>query len=94
MRDSKAFVWIAAGVVVFSLHLAFEFVAWATAPGNSAHSDAAVFIWKIASFPLLTVMSRGGTNLFWEAMILNSAIWSVGLTLLAKRIATPRSTTS
>jgi hypothetical protein len=92
MTSSKRWVfWSAVAAVLLALHFTFEFAAWASHPGNSAVSRGSAVPWEIASFPLFALIGQqGGGNSFWEAMVANSLIWSVGLTALAKRIFASR----
>jgi hypothetical protein len=80
-------IWSAVALVLLALHFALEFAAWASHPGNSAVGRGSAIPWEVASFPLFSLVGqRGAINFFWEAMVANSLIWSVGLTLVAKRI--------
>jgi hypothetical protein len=81
-------IWSAVATVLLALHFAFEFAAWASHPGNSAVGRGSEIWWEIASFPLFLLAGHKDAlmNSFWEAMVANSLIWSVGLTLIAKRI--------
>jgi hypothetical protein len=79
--------WSSVAVALLVVHFVFEFAAWASHPGNSVPgSGGSAIPWSIASFPVFLFMGRGGENFFWEAMIANSLIWGVGLTLIVKHI--------
>jgi hypothetical protein len=88
MTSSKRWVfWSAVAAVLLALHFTIEFAAWASHPGNLAVGRGSAVPWEIASFPLFVLTGQqGGTNFFWEAMVANSLIWSLGLTAVAKRI--------
>jgi hypothetical protein len=73
--------------VLLAIHLTLEFAAWASHPGNSAVARGNVVPWEVASFPLFPLIGqRGDVRYFWQLMVANSLIWSVGLALIAMRI--------
>ena len=80
-------IWSAVGAALLAAHFLFEFAAWASHPGHSAVGRGSAIPWEIASFPLFPLIGqRGGVTYFWQIMVVNSLIWSVGLALMAKRI--------
>ena len=81
---SKTLV-IGAALLFFIAHLALQFFAWASHPGNSAVAGRGSSIsWSVASFPLFYFVPDGITTRFFQlAMIGNSLIWSAAFTWLA-----------
>jgi hypothetical protein len=88
MSSRRWLLWSLVGGVFFALHFMFEFAAWASHPGNSATGRGSAVPWEIASFPLFLLAGHGAAllNSFWILIIVNSLIWSVGLTLAIKRL--------
>jgi hypothetical protein len=80
-------IWGAVVAALLAAHFVFEFTAWASHPGNSAVGRGSSIPWEIASFPLFPLIGQPGrATYFWQIMVLNSLIWSVGLALIAQRI--------
>jgi hypothetical protein len=80
-------LWMVVATALLAFHFVVEFVAWASHPGNSVPGSGGSDIpWRILSFPVFLLIAHNDVNFFWEAMIINSLFWSIGLTLIAKRI--------
>ena len=92
MRAPKGWLfWSALAAVLLVVHFVVEFGAWATHPGNSVPgSGESAIPWQVASFPLFLIMGHRSDVFFWETMVANSLIWSIGLTLVAKAVSTAR----
>jgi hypothetical protein len=72
-------------VVLLTLHLVFEFAAWAHHPGNQALGHKGAIPWQVASFPLsLSLGERVATNFFWELMLANRRVWSLSFTAIPR----------
>lgn len=87
-QKNSWFTWIAVTGILLVIHLSLEFAAWAFQPGNAAVTQGSFLPWAVLSFPVFFSVGhdRAMLNLFWPAMIANSLIWSVALTLVAKRL--------
>jgi hypothetical protein len=78
-------IWGAVATTVLVVHFAFQFLAWGYHPGNSVPGSGRSDIpWRVASFPLFLLFGHRDVAFFWVAMVANSLIWSVALTLVAK----------
>jgi hypothetical protein len=83
MRLRLAFVFLS----IICLHACGTFWCWALAEAHPVHSNFIGSIgWSILSFPLFFLVSSTFANAnFWLTTFLNSAIWALALTGVAKR---------
>ena len=85
-QKNRWFIWIAIGGILLVAHLSLEFAAWVFHPGNAVVTDGSSLAWAVLSFPIFFLVGHGKAilDLFWPAMVTNSLVWSVALTLAAR----------
>lgn len=85
MRNFIAFI------LVFGIHSAAQFLAWAYADAPGRNHDFGA--WKTLSFPTFTALGRFANAWFWPSMIANSGLWALFGVVFLAWLGSPRQQT-